>query len=347
MSSKKVSIIVPCYKVEKYLPRCLNSLVAQTLQDIEIICINDGSPDHCLDILNSFHKQYPDKIVVINKENEGVWRGRQDGIAIAQGEYIGFVDSDDYVEPIFAETLYTSAKQNNAVLVVGGYDRIDLDTNKRLSIEMCKQRKNFRIENDPGRLIELNGAPWNKLFKAEILKGMKDLNNPPAVLDDLIFHLLAYLDMKGVVAFTPTCLVHYMVRKDSIINTITLKKLCTGFDAFLETKQYYISCGKSISYIQALDAIAFLHLGISMMYRLSYNKEIDFKNVLHDCKTFLNRNFPSWKISPYISLAYTFRNRGAFIKLYIAQKIFKLNLMRPLLVLYRFMIEKVQVDIKW
>ena len=78
MKKKKISVIVPCYKVEKYLPRCLDSLVNQTLEEIEIICINDGSPDNCINILRDYEKKYPDKIVIIDKKNEGVWRGRKD-----------------------------------------------------------------------------------------------------------------------------------------------------------------------------------------------------------------------------------------------------------------------------
>ena len=82
----KLSIIVPCYKVEKYLPRCLDSLVNQTLKDIEIICINDGSPDNCINILKDYKNKYGDKIVIIDKQNEGVWRGRKDGVKLAKGE---------------------------------------------------------------------------------------------------------------------------------------------------------------------------------------------------------------------------------------------------------------------
>ena len=108
-SSIKLSVIVPCYKVEKYLPACLDSLINQTLDDIEIICINDGSPDGCIDILRSYEAANPGKVVVIDKKNEGVWRGRFDGIRIARGEYIGFVDSDDTVAPNFAEILYRVA----------------------------------------------------------------------------------------------------------------------------------------------------------------------------------------------------------------------------------------------
>ena len=169
MNTIAASIIIPCYKVEKYLPRCLNSLLNQTLENIEIICINDGSPDHCIDILNDYKSKYPNKIIVINKENEGVWRGRFDAIAIAQGEYIGFVDSDDYVEPDFAEKLYHTAINNNADISVCGFNRIDVETGKILNTEMTEKRPSIDTVKEPERLLELNGAPWNKFFRTEIM----------------------------------------------------------------------------------------------------------------------------------------------------------------------------------
>ena len=169
MKNIKLSIIIPCYKVEQYLPRCLDSLVNQTLKDIEIICINDGSPDNCLKILKDYKAKYGDKIVIIDKQNEGVWKGRKDGIKIAKGEFIGFVDSDDYVALDYAESLYKSAIENNADIAVCGFDRIDLDTGKLFSREMCKKdTKLIDIEKNPEDLLELNGAPWNKIYKAEL-----------------------------------------------------------------------------------------------------------------------------------------------------------------------------------
>lgn len=347
MPSKKVSIIVPCYKVEEYLPRCLDSLVNQTLDGVEAICINDGSPDGCISILRDYESRFPDTIVVIDKKNEGVWRGRWDGISISRGEYIGFVDSDDYVEPDFAESLYTTALGTNADLVVGGFERVDMLTGKSLSHEMCNTRQSFNVRNEPERLIELNGAPWNKLFRASILKNMRDLSCPPPVLDDLVFHLLAYLDMDGLIAFMPKCLVHYMIRSDSIINTITKEKLNAGYNSFLEVKRYYAKAGASTNVMQTLDAIAFLHLGVSMNFRLSYDKSIDLGEALRASAKFLDQNFSTWRHSPFISFSYAMRYRGAFLKLFVVQKLYKLDLMKGFLALYRFMIDTLKVDIKW
>ena len=106
---KKVSIIVPVYNVELHLKRCLESLVNQTLQDIEIIIINDGSKDNSQDIIDKFHSRYPDKIKYYIIENSGAAQARNYGLSLVEGEYIGFVDSDDYVEPNMFEELYSKA----------------------------------------------------------------------------------------------------------------------------------------------------------------------------------------------------------------------------------------------
>ncbi len=116
---KKVSVIVPVYNVEKYLPECLDSIINQSLRDIEIICINDGSPDNSLDILNKYASE-DNRIKIIDKKNEGVGKARNDGIKTAESEFIAFMDSDDcYPSDNVLEILYDSAKENG-VKVAGG-----------------------------------------------------------------------------------------------------------------------------------------------------------------------------------------------------------------------------------
>ncbi|MBR3322077.1 glycosyltransferase family 2 protein [Candidatus Saccharibacteria bacterium] len=342
----KLSFIVPCYDVEEYLPKCLDSLMAQTLKDIEVICINDGSPDNCLKILKDYQKKYGDKIVIINKKNEGVWRGRKDGIKKARGEFIGFVDSDDYVTPDFAEKLYNAAIKNKADIAVCGFDRIDLETGKLYSREMCKPKhKNIIVKDNPGLLLELNGAPWNKIYKAELLKNMAELQNIPPVLDDMMFLQLIYINAHKI-TFIPDSLNRYMVRKDSIINTIEPEVIPQTYAAMKEIRNLYVT-KKNQNYLDYVDANAFLHLGISFMYRLSANKNVNFSKLLKENTKFLNQNFPNWRHNQYISLKYTRKNNGSNNKLYLVKKIYDLHLFRPFLAVYKTMINKLGVDIKW
>lgn len=342
---KKLSIIVPCYKVEKYLPRCLDSLVNQTLEDIEIICINDGSPDNCLKILKDYQKKYKDKIVIIDKPNEGVWKGRKDGVKKATGEFIGFVDSDDYVALDFAEKLYKNAKSKKADISVCGFDRIDLDTGNLYSREMCKtSAKDFIIKDNPGALLEMNGAPWNKIYKAELLKKMYDMKNIPRVLDDMMFLQLIYINAKKIV-FIPDSLVYYMVRKDSIINTVKKELLEPTYKAIKEVRSVYEKNRPEL--LDYMDANAFLHIGVSLMYRMSEDKTLDFKVALKENRKFLDENFPNWKKTNYTKIGYVIKNKGTNFKLWIVKICCNLGLFRLFISMYKFMINKFGVDIKW
>lgn len=116
----KVSIIIPVYNTENYLKKCLDSVVNQTLEDIEIICINDGSTDRSLGILNDYAQKYS-KIIVINQENKGVSEARNEGIEKASGEYIMFLDSDDYFQPQACETAYNSVNSSDYDLGIFGH----------------------------------------------------------------------------------------------------------------------------------------------------------------------------------------------------------------------------------
>ncbi len=114
----KVSVIVPVYNVEKYLEECIESLINQTLTDIEIICINDGSTDNSLKILEELQKK-DNRIKIINQKNSGVSSARNNGIENATGEYIGFVDSDDWIDSDYYEKLYNTAKKYNSDIAAG------------------------------------------------------------------------------------------------------------------------------------------------------------------------------------------------------------------------------------
>ena len=119
MKNIKVSIIVPVYKTEKYLKRCLDSLLNQTLEDIEIILVDDGSPDSAPALCDNAAKT-DGRIKVIHKKNEGLGMARNTGIDAACGKYIGFVDSDDFVKTNMYEYLYNTAVRHNADLIISG-----------------------------------------------------------------------------------------------------------------------------------------------------------------------------------------------------------------------------------
>jgi glycosyltransferase involved in cell wall biosynthesis len=154
----KVSIIVPIYNVEKYLSRCMDSLLNQTLKDIEIILVDDGSPDNCPSLCDDYVQQ-DERIKVIHKKNGGLGLARNSGIKIATGEFVAFLDSDDYVKITMYEELYNNAKHNNLDAVYCNFNRV-LASGKILPITEVKTKS---ILNDKkqlsGFLFGMIGSP--------------------------------------------------------------------------------------------------------------------------------------------------------------------------------------------
>ncbi len=176
----KVSVIVPIYNVEKYLPMCIESLVNQTLQDMEIILVNDCSPDNSLAIINDYKKKYPEKIVVINSDiNRCQGGARNLGIQKAQGEYIGFVDGDDFVNINMFEKMYEAAVSSNAERVCVQGERVfDVGGGMEYSgVPYVEWRKelfflNGRILEDTDReklMVYPIGGVGMSLFKKELV----------------------------------------------------------------------------------------------------------------------------------------------------------------------------------
>ena len=126
----KVSVIVPVYNAEKYLRYCLNSLKSQTLSNIEFICVNDGSTDKSLEILNEYAKN-DSRFIVLNQENRGSGQARNNALKIAQGEYIGFVDSDDIVSKNYFKALYTASKNGKYDIVATSKIKLFKDGDKK------------------------------------------------------------------------------------------------------------------------------------------------------------------------------------------------------------------------
>ena len=175
----KVSIIVPVYNAEDTIEKCVKSILNQTYKDIELLIINDGSKDKSLKILNNLSKK-DNRIVVIDKQNEGVSKTRNLGIEKSSGDYIMFIDNDDYIEKDYIESFIKIAEDND--IVVGGYKRID-ENNKEMYHQTLKN-------TEWSKYIVL--APWAKLYRRDFL-----INNNIQFLDyeigeDVYFNLIAY-----------------------------------------------------------------------------------------------------------------------------------------------------------
>lgn len=182
----KVSIIVPIYNVEKYINKCLDSLTNQTLKEIEIICINDGSTDNSLKLLENY-KNKDSRIVLINQKNSGQSAARNKGVEIAKGEYIGFVDSDDWIDSNFFERLYESAKRTDSDIATAGiYSCHSFNKRKFLSFdkEIVTSDKNLKFEFCD---IPEKSYCWNKIYRNTSLKNSGIKFEEGIIFEDCIY----------------------------------------------------------------------------------------------------------------------------------------------------------------
>ena len=341
----KLSIVAAVYNLEKYLPRCLDALVNQTLQDIEILCVDDGSTDSAPQIIEKYAKMYPDKIKTFHKENGGEFTTRNYGLQRAKGEYVTFVDTDDYVEPNWAEKLYTAAKENDADLAVCGFERIDLETNKVVATNMTNFGNTVKqINPKDDFILFINPAPWNKIYKREKIKDLEFL--PFRGFNDTMFLASCYTRMKKI-AFVPDVLYHYYLRYDSQIHTVNKQDVNNLKKYLLEVKQLYIKSGKYDEMKYLLDTFAFLHLGTSVMYRVSYDKTVDIKQMLKETIKYLDENFKNWRKSPFLKLGYSLKHGFKHIALWGVSLLYKLRIPIIYIKVYRFLVDKLKIDIKF
>ena len=343
--SIKLSIVAAVYNLEKYLPRCLEALVNQTLQEIEILCVDDGSTDSAPQIIEEYQKKYPDKIKVFHKENGGEFTTRNYGLERAIGEYVTFVDTDDYVEPNWAEKLYNAAKENDADLAVCGFERIDLKTNKVVATNMINFGNTVKeINSKDDYLLFINPAPWNKVYKREKIKDLRFL--PFRGFNDTMFLASCYTKMKKI-AFIPDVLYHYYLRYDSQIHTVNEQDVNNLKKYLLEVKDLYKKSNKYEEMKYILDTFAFLHLGTSVMYRVSYDKTVNMKQMLKDTIKYLDDNFENWRKSPFLKLGYSLKKGFKHIALWGVSLFYKWGVPIIYIKVYRFLVDKLKIDIKF
>jgi len=244
MTQPKVSVIIPVYNLEQYVRRCLDSVVRQTLKDIEIICINDGSTDNSLDILREYEKNDA-RIRVIDKDNEGQGLARNIGIDAAEGEFVGFVDGDDWIETGMYEKMYDAARKNDSDLHLCTVRRVDADGNE-LGIRCNYDRyiggkfqdesfvfNSFDIADV---LFKLERFSVNKIYKSTFLKRNNIFFSSIRCYEDNIFHFRTIFEAQRI-SITPKPFYTYVINREGASSSKS-KELWALFDANREIKKY-------------------------------------------------------------------------------------------------------------
>lgn len=221
--SIKVSIIVPVYNVELYLEKCLLSLVNQTLKQIEILVINDGSKDNSQKIITEFQEKYPAKVFGFSKENGGLSDARNFGIDRARGQYLGFVDSDDYVSETMFETMYNLAEKYNAEMAICNLQKVDEEGNVTQKLtQLTGFPEKIVLEDHLSVFSDISYFACNKLFRKGLFNQKRFKKEIHFEDIELIPQLL--LDC-NILVFTPDFHYQYLERQDSISKSHTMKGL--------------------------------------------------------------------------------------------------------------------------
>ena len=278
----EISVIVPVYNVQKYLRKCLNSLVKQTFKDIEIIAVNDGSTDDSEEILKEYAEKY-DNFSYYNKENGGLSDARNFGLKHANGRYVAFVDSDDYVDRTMYEKMYNKALENN-------YDYVECD------FYWVYQNKNrldrgIRYKNKNEMLLYGRVVAWNKLIKKDVIT---ELFPKGLYFEDIEFFYKLIPNINDF-AFVDEPLVYYVQRENSQSKEQSYKT-AQIFNIFDNVFDYYRKHKIYDKYRRELEYSYSRILLCSSLKRMCKIKDDVARNRLcYETWTNLNTKFPDWK----------------------------------------------------
>ncbi len=224
----KVSIIVPAYNTEKYIEKCLLSLISQSLREIEIIVVNDGSTDRTLEIIEKFVASDA-RVKVLTQSNQKQGAARNRGSELATGEYIGFVDSDDWIDLDYFEKLYNAAKKYDSDIALATNVRIgNGKTKKRLNIEKEEFVQTLQEKIDVSNQLR-NPCPTNKIYRVKMLRDNKITWPEGVYCEDKLFTMQAIYYANGLVT-VPNINYYYYRNPDSTVNSVA-KKLSDKNDA--------------------------------------------------------------------------------------------------------------------
>lgn len=276
----KLSIIVPVYNVEKYLPKCLESLIKQTLKDIEIICVNDGSMDNSLAILKEFASK-DSRIRIIDNQHQGVAKTRNTGIEQSTGEYIGFVDSDDYIDIDFFEKLYNSATKSNSDIAIASilkhknffniynakYTKEETAITIQDKIKLCEDKKHFFF------------YAWNKIYHSGFIKENNIKFSEGQIYEDVMFAIKALYYSNKIISVYGTKY-HYIEHE----NSLTKYKDKTGekehdlIKAYSDLQEFCNS--KNIEISERLNYYTKENFGFILnLYKGKYQSKIQLFNI--------------------------------------------------------------------
>lgn len=309
----KISVIIPIYNMEKYLSKCLDSVLNQSLKDIEVIAINDGSKDKSIEILRKYQKKHKN-LKVFDNNNMGISATRNFGIEKSTGEYITFIDSDDFIDVNMLEFMYNKAKKENLDIVVCDYYHYYESTNSTKEMRLASF-KNTDITNNPELVFEINSSPWNKIYKRSLILKTKEKFPLNIKYEDLGYIPILVGNAKKIgkidIPFN-----YYLIRENSETTTVD-GKIYDIFKILDILYDYYKS-----KKMNNLKEVEYLFIGKLTTYNLQQKYSKNFrvgKQFVKDSFKYLNTKFPDWKNNCYFK-------KQSFLKYLIKSSMFLTNI---------------------
>ena len=282
----KVSVIISCYKNEEDIERAVLSCLNQTLQDIEIIVVNDGSPDGSQKIVDQLVQRYPDKVFSYIKENGGIASVRNYGVSKVRGEYFGFLDGDDYVEPDMFEKLYLKAKEQDHQMAYGQLYFTYSDHEDKF--------KEAQYTDCSHMMQDVYCVVWNKIYKTEWIRNLQVSFPTGCRFEDVsfLYKIAPYVQSVG---YVDECFVHYVQREGSITASHNDKVKQVVY-VWNELLTYYREKGFYEQYRDELE-YAFIKFMLGQPFRSACKiKDRQDRRVTLDLLwKNLNTHFPKWK----------------------------------------------------
>jgi len=288
----KISVIIPVYNVEKYLEKCLNSLLNQSLKNIEIIIINDGSTDNSQKIIDNYQKKY-ENIVAIKDTNHGQGYARNKGIQISNSKYIMFLDSDDTLEENILEIMYNTIEKNKSDIVVCDINKIINNKNVYFKNYLNYSKK------DNINLMLSHPGPVAKLYKKELF-----LKNDIKFLENVYYEDLAMTPLLSFyikkVSYINKPLYNYLIRKNSTMKQLTFNPKLDDIFKVIEYLEFEFNKRAKNKYNEELEFLYIEHLLYSASLRyLNYSV---YKEKINKIIQIIKTKYPNWKKNKYYKI---------------------------------------------
>ncbi len=303
----KLSVIVPVYNVEKYLRQCLDSLKSQTLKDMEVIIVNDGSTDSSPQIAGEYCASCRN-FMLLSKENGGLSDARNYGIDYAKGDYIAFLDSDDWVEPELYEKMVSMMDEHTDVCVTD-IEYWWEDPSRRY---VMKGLSSWEAETEQKRALLSPMFAWNKVYKASLFTDENGYRYPVNKwYEDIPVTTLIFAKAEKI-AYLPECLIHYRQREGSIMSNTSDPRLGQIFSIMALLRENF---EKDEIYEQYRDELEYLHIEHLRLYGMfRFIRSDESKKYYTMSEAVMGTCFPHWRKNRYIRNL-SLKNR-VFLKYY-------------------------------